>query len=86
MLSSILSFVTPIKESSLSINEPLGCCNPREYLSGTGKGLLWISLCDCLGISLDKIPFGLIVDRLAKVPHFIPVKTTYTTTSRVVYV
>jgi hypothetical protein len=58
MLMSMLPFATPIRESSLSINEPLGCCNPCEYLSGSGKGLLWISLSGCLGVSLDMIPFG----------------------------
>jgi hypothetical protein len=31
----------------------------------------------CLGLSRDMIPFWVIVDRLTKVAHFIPVKTTY---------
>jgi hypothetical protein len=86
MLWSMLSFATPVRESSSSINEPMGCCNPCEYPSGSGKELLWISSCDCLGVSLDMIPFEVIVDRLAKVAHFVPIKTTYIVTSRVVYV
>jgi hypothetical protein len=33
-------FATPIRESRLSINDPLGCCNLCEYPSGSGKILL----------------------------------------------
>jgi hypothetical protein len=58
MLLCMLSFATPVGASSPSINEPLGCCNPCEYPSGSRKELLWISSCDCLGVSLDMFPFG----------------------------
>jgi hypothetical protein len=35
-----VALVTPIRKSSPSINDPLGCCNPRKYPSGSGKKLL----------------------------------------------
>jgi hypothetical protein len=35
-----LPFVTPVKESRPSINDPLDCCNPYEYPSENGKRLL----------------------------------------------
>jgi hypothetical protein len=57
MLPGTFPFVTPVRESSLRINESSGCCNPHEYPSGSGKGLLWISSCNCLGASLDMTLF-----------------------------
>jgi hypothetical protein len=35
-----VALVTPIRKSSPSINDLLGCCNPRKYPSGSGKKLL----------------------------------------------
>jgi hypothetical protein len=55
MLLSMLLFVTHVRESKLSINNPLGCC---KYPSESEKRLLWISSWDCLGLSLDMMPFG----------------------------
>jgi hypothetical protein len=49
---------TPIKESKLSRNGRLNCCNPHKYLSGCRKRLLWILSLDCLGLSIETIPFG----------------------------
>jgi hypothetical protein len=66
------------RESRLSINDLLGCCNICMYPSESGKRLLWISSWDCLGLSLAMISLWVIVDRLTKVAHFRPVKTTYT--------
>jgi hypothetical protein len=57
MLPSILPFAMPVRESRLSINDLLDCCNPREYQSGSGKRLLWISSWDYLRLSVDTIPF-----------------------------
>jgi hypothetical protein len=56
----------------------LGCCNFCMYPIESGKRLLLISSWDCLGFSLDMISLRVIVDRLTKVAHFRPVKTTYT--------
>jgi hypothetical protein len=78
MLLSMFLFVTHVRESKLSINDPLGCCNFCKYLSESGKKLLWISLWDCLGFSLNMITLWVIVDRLTKVAHFKPIKMTYT--------
>jgi hypothetical protein len=78
MLPSMLLFVTHVRESKPSINVLLDYCNPCKYLSESRKRLLWILLWDCLGLSLENDSLWVIVDRLAKVAHFIPVKTTYT--------
>jgi hypothetical protein len=77
-LPSMLLFATPLRESRLSINEPLGCCNLCKYPIESGKRPLWISLWDCLGLCLDMISLWVIVDWLTKVAHFKLVKTTYT--------
>jgi hypothetical protein len=58
MLPSMLLFATHVRESKLSINDPLGGCNFCKDPSETGKRLLWISSGDCLGLSLDMMPFG----------------------------
>jgi hypothetical protein len=42
MLSSLLLFAIPIRESRLSINDLSDCCNPCKDLSGSGKKLPWI--------------------------------------------
>jgi hypothetical protein len=78
MLPSMLLFVTPVRESSSRINDLLDCCSPCEYLSGSRKRLLWILSWDCLGLSLDMIFLWVIMNRLTKVAHCVPVKTTYT--------
>jgi hypothetical protein len=77
MLSNVLPFATPIRESRSSINDPLRCCNLCKYLSGSRKRLLRILSWDCLGLCLDMISLWVTVDRLAKVAHFIPVMPTY---------
>jgi hypothetical protein len=77
-LQSMLLFATLLRESRLSINELLDCCNLCKYPIESGKRLLWISSWDCLGLSLDMITLWVIVDRLTKVAHFRLVKTTYT--------
>jgi hypothetical protein len=66
------------RESRPSINDLLGCHNLCKYPIESGKGLLWNPLWDCLGLSLDMISLWVIVDRLNKVAHFRPLKTTYT--------
>jgi hypothetical protein len=58
MLLSMLLFVTHVRESKLSISDPLGCCNFCKYPSESGKRLLWILSWDYLGLSMDMIPFG----------------------------
>jgi hypothetical protein len=57
---------------------PARCCNSHKYLCGSRKKLLWISSWDFVGPSLNMISLWAIIDRLAKVAHFIPVKMTYT--------
>jgi hypothetical protein len=66
------------RESGPSINKSLDCCNFCKYPSSSGKKLLWILSWNYLGLSLDVIPFGKIVDRLTKVAHFVSVKVIYT--------
>jgi hypothetical protein len=56
----------------------LECCNPCKYLSGSGKRLLQILPWNCLGLSLDNDSLSVIMDRLVKVAHFVPINTTYT--------
>jgi hypothetical protein len=45
-------------ESRPSINNLLDYCNPYKYSSESWKRLLRILSWDCLGLSLDMIPFG----------------------------
>jgi hypothetical protein len=78
MLSSMLLFVIHVRGSKPSINDLLDCCNPCKYLSESGKRLLWILSWDCLGLSPENDSLWVIVDRLAKVAHFVPVNMTYT--------
>jgi hypothetical protein len=78
ILLSMLLFVTHVRESKPSINDMLDCCNPCKYLSGSGKILLRILPWNCLGLSLDNDSLWVIMDRLVKVAHFIPINMTYT--------
>jgi hypothetical protein len=55
---NVALFATPIREPRPSSNDPLGCCNLYEYPSASGKRLLWVLSCDCLGLGLDMISFG----------------------------
>jgi hypothetical protein len=78
MLPSMLLFATPVRESSPSIDDPLGCCNPCKYPSGK-----WEENAMDFIVGLPRIQSGydslcVIVDQLAKVAHFIPDKMTYT--------
>jgi hypothetical protein len=67
-----------MSELKPSINDLLDCCNPCKYPSESGKRMLWILLWDCLGLSLENDSLWVIMDRLAKVAHFIPVNISYT--------
>jgi hypothetical protein len=78
MLPSMLLFATHVRESKLSINDLLDCCNPYKYPSESGKRLLWILSWDCLGLNLENDSLWVIVFRLAKVAHFVPINMTYT--------
>jgi hypothetical protein len=78
MLPSMLLFVTHVRESKPSINDLLDCCNPCKYPSESGKRLIWILSWDCLGLSLENDSLWVIVDRLAKVAHFVHVNMIYT--------
>jgi hypothetical protein len=78
ILLSMFLFVTHVRESKPSINDMLDCCNPCKYPSGSGKRLLRILSWNCLGLSLENDSLWVIVDRLVKVAHFIPINTTYT--------
>jgi hypothetical protein len=78
ILLSMLLFVTHVRESKPSINDMLDCCNPCKYPSGSGKRLLRILSWNCLRLSLENDSLWVIVDRLVKVAHFIPINMTYT--------
>jgi hypothetical protein len=78
ILLSMLLFATHVRESKPSINDMLGCCNPYKYPSGSGKRLLRILPWNCLGLSLDNDSLWVIMDRLVKVAHFVPINMTYT--------
>jgi hypothetical protein len=78
ILLSMLLFVTHVKESKPSINDLLDYCNPCKYPSGSRKRLLWILPWNCLGLSLENDSLWVIVDRLVKVAHSIPINTIYT--------
>jgi hypothetical protein len=78
MLPSMLLFATHVRESKLRINDLLDCCNPCKYPSESGKRLLWILSCNCLGLNLENDSLWVIVFRLAKVAHFVTVNMTYT--------
>jgi hypothetical protein len=58
-----------VAEYVANINDLLDCYNPCKCLNGSGKRLPWTQS------GYDSI--WVIVDRLTKVAHFIPVKTTY---------
>jgi hypothetical protein len=77
ILLSMLLFVTHVRESKPSINDMLDCCNPCKCPSGSGKRLLRILPWNCLGLSLENNFLWVIMDRLVKVAHFIPINTTY---------
>jgi hypothetical protein len=62
----------------LCINDLLDCCNPCKYPGESGKRLLRILSWGCLGLNLENDSLWVIVDRLAKVAHFVLVNTTYT--------
>jgi hypothetical protein len=69
----MLLFATPVSESRLNISDLQDCCSHCRCLSGSGKKL---------PVGLSRTQSGyysiwVIVDRLTKVAHFIPVKTTY---------
>jgi hypothetical protein len=71
-------FVTSVKVSWPSINDLLDCCNLCKYPSGSGNKLSGILSWHCLGLSLENDSLWVIVDRLVKVAHFIPINMTYT--------
>jgi hypothetical protein len=70
-------FVTSDRESWLSIDDLLDCCNLYKYPSGSGNKLSGILSWHCLGLSLENDSLWVIADRLAKVAHYVPVNTTY---------
>jgi hypothetical protein len=78
ILLSMLLFATHLRESKPSINDMLDCYNPCKYPSGSGKRLLLILPWNCLGLTLDNDSLWVIVDRLVKVAHFVPINMTYT--------
>jgi hypothetical protein len=57
-VAEYVALLTHVRELKLSINDLLGYCNFCKYLSESGKRLIRISSWDCLGLSLDTIPFG----------------------------
>jgi hypothetical protein len=78
ILLSMLLFATHVREAKPSINDLLDCCNPCKYPSGSRKRLLRILPWNCLGLSLENDSLWVIMYRLVKVAHFIPINMTYT--------
>jgi hypothetical protein len=73
----MLPFVTLVSESKPSINDLLDYSRRCKCPSGSGKRLSW-TLSRVLPRTQSGYDFiWAIVDRLTKVAHFIPVKTTY---------
>jgi hypothetical protein len=60
------------------MNDLLDCCNPCKYPSGSRKRLQQILPWNCLGLSLENDSLWVIMDRLVKVAHSIPINTIYT--------
>jgi hypothetical protein len=71
-------FVTSVRGSWPSIDDLLDCCNLCKYSSESGKRLLRILSWNSLGLSLENDSILVIMDRLVKVAHFVPINTTYT--------
>jgi hypothetical protein len=69
--------MTHVRESKPSINDMLDCCNPCKYPSGSGKRLLRILPWNGLGLSLENDSLSVIMARLVKVAHFVPINMTY---------
>jgi hypothetical protein len=67
-----------VKELRLNTRDQLDYCTHLRYPSGSGKRLVWTLLITglpCTQKGYDAL--WVIVDRLTKVAHFIPIKTTY---------
>jgi hypothetical protein len=71
-------FVTSVRESWPSIDDLLDCCNLCKYPSGSGNKLSGILSWHYLGLSLENDSLWVIMDRLAKVAHFVAINVTYT--------
>jgi hypothetical protein len=76
-VAEYVSLWTLVSELRLNINSLLDCCNHCKCQSGSGKRFPQIFI-----VGLPRTQSGydsilVIVDRLTKVAHFIPVKTTY---------
>jgi hypothetical protein len=69
---------TPDRKSRTSINYPLGCCNPCKYPSGKWKEIAMNFVVGSPRPQSGYDSLRVVMDRLAKVAHFIQVKTIYT--------
>jgi hypothetical protein len=77
----MLPFVTVVREPKQSIRNQLDLCNRCKFLSGKWDE---IRMDFIVGLPRTRAGFDsiwVIVDRLTKVAHFIPVKTTYNGTT-----
>ena len=70
---------TSAKEWKPSIRGPQVCFSPWTFLCGNGKILAWTLESACLALRKGHDSIWVIVHRLTKVAHFIPVKIAYTT-------
>jgi hypothetical protein len=78
MLPSMLPVATPVRESRPSINDLLDCCNLCKYLNGSGEKIDMNFVMRFPRTQSGYDSLWVIVDRLTKVAHFIPIKTIYT--------
>src|SRR5688572_15083075 len=67
--------VIVVKGSKQSTRDLLDCCNHCKFLSGNGMKSVWIVGLPRTRAGYDSI--WVVVDRLTKSAHFIPVKTNY---------
>ena len=69
--------VTRVAESKLYTWNLQGCCNRCRFHSGSGKRSVWTLSQVCRQHEGGDDSIWVIVDRLTKSAHFVPVKNTY---------
>jgi hypothetical protein len=73
----MLLFATLVSESKLIINDLAGLMQPLQVLELKWEEIAMDFIVGLLRTQSEYDSIWVIVNRLTKVPHFIPVKTTY---------